>query len=412
MTLDRIFIVHHGLVDRHAHYFGEALGWLDACRARGIKPHLYVNAKALPSIVERLGARPVFPYAPDANVEADPRCRQLSDYLLLGNGFARACRALESDGVGANDLVVVPFASERDVFGAAIWLEQLPAAARPVLAFTFMVPDFRWQVSEDRSKLMGDISYYAYAGKRILGVLPARRLLLNGIDKRFRKTVAAAMQHPCGWVPLGTYFPDEAELSAPDDEPEFPHVHVGVAGEFRPEKGSDLVPEVLLRFAKLRPGRAVALQVADETQAMEMDDHFRRSAIDSPFFLYAGWADHRAYLRRLLRTDILLLPYHWHRYAIRPSGVFSEAVGYGIVPVVPDRTWAADQLASGWGAGTTFAEFSAEAMIEALVKASDDISVLKAKATFTKQAWRDAHSTAALLDRLLEQARWALTASP
>jgi hypothetical protein len=47
-------------------------------------------------------------------------------------------------------------------------------------------------------------------------------------------------------------------------------------------------------------------------------------------------------------------------------------------------------------------------MLESLIRASDDISALKARATFTKQAWRDAQSTAALLDRLLEQARLAL----
>jgi len=76
--------------------------------------------------------------------------------------------------------------------------------------------------------------------------------------------------------------------------------------------------------------------------------------------------------------------------------------------VVPERTGAADQLASGWGAGTTFAEASADAMLEALIRASDDFSVLKARATLTKQAWRDAQSTSALLDRLLDQARLAL----
>ena len=124
MALDRIFVVHHGLVDRHAHYFGEALGWIEACGARGIALRLYINRDASSEIVSALGARPVFPYASDARVETDPRCQQLSDFLELGAVFSRACGALEEDGVGADDLVVVPFASERDVFGAALWLER------------------------------------------------------------------------------------------------------------------------------------------------------------------------------------------------------------------------------------------------------------------------------------------------
>ena len=89
--------------------------------------------------------------------------QQLSDFLELGAAFSRACGALAEDGVGADDLVVVPFASERDVFGAALWLERLSPGARPMVAFTFMLPDFRWQVTDDRSKLMGDISYFGYA---------------------------------------------------------------------------------------------------------------------------------------------------------------------------------------------------------------------------------------------------------
>src|ERR1700716_1374498 len=102
MAVDRIFVVHHGLVDRHVHYFGEALGWIEACRARGIALRLYINRDASPEIASTLGARAVFPYASDAEVETDPRCQELSDFLELGTAFSMACGALEEDGVGAD----------------------------------------------------------------------------------------------------------------------------------------------------------------------------------------------------------------------------------------------------------------------------------------------------------------------
>lgn len=410
--MDRVFIVHHGLTDLHSHYYGEALGWREACRARGIEPRFYIGQNALPSIVQELGARPVFPFPSDAMIELDPRCQQLSDYLNLGGLFGEACRALEQDGVGGDDLVIVPFASERDVYGSALWLERLAPQARPTMAFTFMLPDFRWRVEEDRKRLVGDISYYAYAAKRILAVLPAHKLILNGIDRRLCRTIKAATQHPCTEVPLGTYFPSEAELAPRGEEQAPPHAHVGVAGEFRLEKGSKLIGEVLLRFGTLRPNRAVAVQLPDEAQAVALETYWRGRGMRAPHFLYFGWADHRVYLQRLLRTDILLLPYHWERYAIRPSGIFSEAVAYGVVPVVPARTWASDKLEAGWGAGTTFGEFSADAMLEALVAASDDFPALKERAAVMKLAWREAQSTAALLDKILAQRALLAPAAP
>ena len=402
--MERVFIVHHGLSDLHSHYFGEAIGWREACRARGIAPRFYISRDALPSIVRELEAQPVFPFPSDAMVEQNPRCQQLSDYLELGGLFGDALHALDADGVGGDDLVIVPFASERDIFGAALWLQRLAPAARPTIAFTFMIPDFRWRVTENRSRLVGDISYYAYASKRILSVLPAHKLILNSIDPRLCRTISAATQHPCTEVPLGTYFPDDADFAAPAGEGP-PRVHVGVAGEFRPEKGSDLIPDVLLRFGEQRPDRAIALQVPDAAWAAALDERFRRKGMGAPYLLYYGWVEHNEYLRRLTRCDILLLPYHWERYAIRPSGIFSEAVGYGVVPVVPERTWAADKLADGWGAGTTFRDFSAASMVEALVAASDDFPALKEKAARSTLAWRQSQSTAALLDKILDQAR-------
>ena len=95
------------------------------------------------------------------------------------------------------------------------------------------------------------------------------------------------------------------------------------------------------------------------------------------------------------------MPYNWQRYAVRPSGVFSEAAGYAIVTVLPDRTWAADKLAEGHGSGTIFRDFSVESIIEALLTASDQYRELKALALAKKLAWQQAHSTMALLDNIL-----------
>jgi hypothetical protein len=114
-----------------------------------------------------------------------------------------------------------------------------------------------------------------------------------------------------------------------------------------------------------------------------------------------GLLRHEAYLRRLRRSDILLLPYHPRRYALRASGMFSEAMGLGLVTVVPAETWMADMLTAGWGAGATFGGFSAAAIVKAVLNASDMLATLLTAAAQKQEAWRRTHSADALLDVIL-----------
>jgi glycosyltransferase involved in cell wall biosynthesis len=397
---ERIFIIQHGLSDLHAHYYGETLGWLAACRDRGISPRFYIKRGALPQIVLKLAAKPVFPYAPDEFIDPDPISWQLSDYMTLSTGFADACKTLETDGVGGNDLVMVPFASERCVLGAAQWLQRLSPAARPAMVFNFLVPDLNWRVEDDRSRVSGEFSYFRYAARRIRELLPPSKLFFTSPVYGLCTALSEAAQYRCREVPLGTSFPSEQNLAMRDRHMP-PRAHIGVLGEFRPERGSEIVGEVLLRFAALRPGKSIAVHVMNEGQATALRKAAHERGVRSPLFLYHGHADHGLFLRRLLSTDILLLPYNWQRYAIRPSNVFSEAAGYGVVAVVPDRTWAADKLLEGHGAGTIFRDFSVDSMIEALVTASEQYRELKQLALAKQLAWRQAHSTHALLDNIL-----------
>jgi hypothetical protein len=109
------------------------------------------------------------------------------------------------------------------------------------------------------------------------------------------------------------------------------------------------------------------------------------------------------HLSRVCSTDILLLPYVWSRYALRSSGLFSEAVAHGVVTVVPRNTWMEDMLNAGYGAGTVFAEFSVDSITDALLAASADFPALKARALGCRDAWRRRHSAAAMLDLILNR---------
>jgi hypothetical protein len=408
-TRDRLFVVQHGLSDYHSHYYGETKGWQAACRARGIEPRFYINQHASEEIVREFAARPVFPFASDAIVEPDATCRKVSDFLTLGHYFAQGARALESDGLDGSDLVLVPFAGERDIFGIALWLHHLDPAARPTIALIFHGPDLSWQVEPGRGKVRGEFGYHRYAMKRLKEVLPAEKILAFATDRRLGTLLAAILNHPCGEIPPGVHYPD---LEA---GPTFNHAHIRIMGELRPERGSKLITRIIQEFGAQRPGRTVSLQATTRAVALEIFRTLNQGKCQADVEVLHGDRNghlrHGNFLRRLVASDIMLLPYSLNRYAMRSSYVFAEAVGFGLVTVVPDRTWMADKLAAGHGSGIVFSDFTVEAITRALVAASDAYPELKEKAVAGAAAWRGSHSIANTLDTLL-RTRAEVSAAP
>ena len=400
----RLFIVTPGLYDRHSHPYGEARGWRDACRHRGIASHFYINRRADPAIIAEYAATPAFTYATDVILDRNPATREQSDFINVSQQFARDCGVLEEAGVGASDVVVVTYASERDLHGAAIWLERIPVERRPAVAFIFHVPDFSWRVDPQRRRVDGDFSRVRQAMDRLRAVLPTAKVIVLATTERLASLLRTILQHPCDTAAAPTYFVDPRILESTDARVSG-RTTVLVAGEYRHEKGSDLVVPVILRLAAARPGIKFAVQVYSKKVATTVHHELAPMAgSPSQCRIDYGQLPHEIYQKRLLLSDILLLPYRWWRYAMRASGVFSEAAGLGIVTVVPDRTWMSDMLAAGSGAGTVFAEPTVDSITAAVTAALDTYPALKARAESRAAEWRRVNSVGAVLDSILRRA--------
>ena len=403
--LDRLFLVHHGLFDRHSHYYGQARAWLDACRRRGITPRLYVNNRAAPDIVKEYSAIPAFTYPTDIMLDPDATTRNLSDFLEVSEQFARDCGALERDGVGGSDIVLVTFANERDLFGAALWLERIPSEHRPTMAFIFYGPDFDWRIDPERSRISGDFSRARYAMRRLRAVLPAEKIIVLAMGDKFASVLPTVLGHPCEACVLPKYFVD-SNVRETTDARVTGRTTVFVAGEFRTERGANLVVPVFLRLAAERQGLKFAVQVNDEKAAQIVRNELAPIAKSgSQCRIDYGQIPPEIFQNRLLLSDIVLLPFLWWRYALRGSGVFTEAVGLGIVTVVPDRTWMSDMLAAGWGAGTVFREPTVESIAAAVAEAIDAYPTLKEKAGTRAAEWRRINSADTIVDQIFRLAR-------
>ena len=397
----RIILIQHGLTDRHTHFYGETHGWIDVLRRRKLDHRIFVHQDADAAIVEECGAEALFSFVPGARTVIDPVTDQLDSYLRFSAAFAENCAGLGGD-LDATDVVIVAFATERELFGAAQWLSTVPERRRPHIVFHFVTPDFRWAISEDRQSITGDVAFYRFAANQLAEI--SDRFHFFASNEKLRQALRGAFDRPVSVAPIPMLYREAADLPALPEDPVWRPAHIGFVGEYRKEKGAAVLPEVIERFCRERPERRFLLQVQHEEQAKLV--HERLGHLGD-LEVHTGQLSHRAYVARLGSLDILLLPYMPARYAIRTSGIFAEAVAYGLVSVVPDKSLMSDQLAAGQGSGVTFSEFTADAIVQALIEASDGFDSLKDKAMACRAAWRKAQSLDALLDRILDQVRSA-----
>lgn len=404
--MQRLFFLQSSFSDHHSHYYGEALGWAAACRARGVAPRFYINRKADPAIVAELAAVPAFAHETDTVIEPDPVCQRLADFLAVSASLAEGCALLERDGIGGNDVAVVTFATERDLFGAAIWLATLAPARRPSFVFVFHVPDFAWVTDAERRNVQGDYSRMRYAMKRLKEVLPPEKTIVLAVSDKLAAALGPVLDHPCALCPMPTLY---AEADAAADIA--PHVDLRAPGEYRTEKGAGIVVPVFLRVARQRPGTRFAMQIVRAEWAPPLQSELAPlAAYGATCLIEYAVAGHAQFQARLRQSDVLLLAYQWQRYAIRTSGVFSEAVGFGIPTVVPDRTWMSDRLAEGWGAGTVFRDYTVEAIAAAAIAALDARAALRERAARRAAEWRQANCPAAALDLIIARTERRTTA--
>ena len=159
----------------------------------------------------------------------------------------------------AADRVVVPCATERDLFAVALWLSRARPPVPPELAFIVHGPDLSWTIGPDRRLLLGDLSYWHYAGKRLALETQTRPPFIGARDENLRVLLANLLRMDIRHVPMST-FPQ----ALPDDVVK--DIDLGMVGEFRPERGSAGLGELFVALAVRHPAVRLLLQVATAEQ--------------------------------------------------------------------------------------------------------------------------------------------------
>ena len=216
----RIFVLQHGLFDRHSHAFAEAFGWRRALARRGLAFELLIHRNAIPLVVEQTGGVPVFPFDPMAEVRRDPITDELQGFLFFGESFSNACSVL-NEKVSAADVVIIPHLTARELFGIARWVRTIPENRRPKFAFVLINPDLRWKLSADGTKMNGNISFFRFGANQLAEVLPEGRVIYCADNPILRTTLATVLNQPCSECALTIDYFTVDEVPGDPDEPDW-----------------------------------------------------------------------------------------------------------------------------------------------------------------------------------------------
>ena len=139
--------------------------------------------------------------------------------------------------------------------------------------------------------------------------------------------------------------------------------------------------------------------LAQARQSLRAIDHQRVTVVHEPL-------PTEAYHRLIQGAAVVILPYDAVAYADRSSGVFADALAWGVPPIIQDGTWMSDQLLRVGPKGidgaphpmvTDLVVASPVDFSRAVMVALGRASILRDLFGATKANWRTAHSAEAVL---------------
>lgn len=402
---NRLFLIQNGLYDQHTHCYSETAALVEAAERIGLPVVGYAQRKIPEQMATLLGVKPAFTFPPGYRTSRDRYCGVLSDYLEMSDAFAADCKVLDDDGCTAADHVFVPYALPVEIYGLAKWLAGRPPNRRPRVMAVHHHPDLEWKAQADRNKVSGDFSIWRHAFLQLAKVLPAERLFFGATVPQLAGILHKIADHPVEHVPWAIWwldggFANERRLERADPDL---GADLIICGDYRPEKGRDLVPAVLTRLLAALPSLRIRLQVSRQNFADEVRQQIGLAlgaSAANELRIHVGQLSQGDFVRRLASSRLALLPYVPTRYALRGSGVFAEALGYGVPVVAPAASWMHDCLAAGRGAGLVFQQYTPAGIARTVLDAFVKIELLERQAAEKAESWRSIHHASTVL-RLL-----------
>ncbi|MCA9565860.1 MAG: glycosyltransferase, partial [Myxococcales bacterium] len=204
------------------------------------------------------------------------------------------------------------------------------------------------------------------------------------------KRPVAAAPLVIDWESMGPIRPEVTDHEAPT---------VGFMGQVRREKGFEQFLEAVWELPGVRIGGAVSPDRGSPPARFDELAGRISSLPNSSVRTHALSSEDYADVLRSL--DIVALPYDPELYAQRTSNILVEAVGLGVVPVAPSKSYLG-QVMTTEGIGVTYSDYSAEGLRKALVQAADQLTELRSGMAPLSEEWRRTQTADGVLELILD----------
>jgi glycosyltransferase involved in cell wall biosynthesis len=380
----RWLIVEDALRDRKGHWFEYVDTFDQGLRALGDQVTILTDRHAEPFILETLKARPVLPDSIWHRMGdgAGALRRYLRVPAHAWQTWLSVRRFLRQDNNW--DIIFVPTVLVHHLLGW-YWLirHSLRTSRARVLLF---FPNLPIRLEADGTPIWNPSPTTRLMRGLLDKLKPdvlAGRVLLGVETLEMREAFARLLQLPVIYFPHPVRPLAETIAKVEDQTPVSDEILMACYGPGRAEKGSDVLQEALVRYVSQFPKSAARfafqwmqdfknefgeiVEVSPSLQSHPSVDVIRR---------YFGEGE---YLRQLLQTQVILLPYRISSYGLRVSRVVIEAMVNGIPVVVTNGTTLAAQAAE-FGATIGCADGSAESLCAAIETAERNYPELRAQA--------------------------------
>lgn len=387
----RVVCLHHRLGGYTSHHFNEAHGLRAECARRGWKLELLIHQNAPREIVSALDARPVFD---------DPTFRSEWSFEERSDRFVGMLRK----HVGATDCVMTTIATQLETHALTRWLAGLPRRKKPWVVITFLSDRWNRGTTEEYERQAAEFRKV----RDLLASLPpedAHKLIFFAVTEPLARELTQLLGTRVDYASIPLAY-SERLPKRPSPRP-----RIAILGGTRPEKGSYLIPDII-SACRDRIDVEFLVQLMNNTLSVAEAARIARVAAEPNVIAIPDAVTREDYIAALSTADLALFPYEVIPYRQRTSGVFAEAVAFGIPVLATPGTWMAQQLTAGRAAGIVFDDLTPEAIARAISTAVANLDALRAHAATLIEAWYATTSLTAFLTQMDEAIASRTTAAP
>ncbi len=416
--LATLIIADPNLITYEGHHFQYSSNLKTEAEKQRVKCLVWGNIHVDSRIVAETSATPCFHLTYGVPLAGPPMVQGLSDlfYLLrwqplykfarhlnAGATFRGHDRALYSDlqaisqtaTINASTFVLFHTIQAPQIAPICRWLTSFAAEERPHLGLLFRFePDCESDHpvrSPKWTRRAYDLLRETHAGGRLHLLSDSETLC-----RRYEELIGCSLS----LVPIPQSLPYS---SSNNGDVSKRAIRLGYLGNARDNKGFPQLPKLIEACeGEISAG---TMEFRCQLHRSSGQEPASQAALDAmqtlPVTPVFGELDGKSYYNLLQQLDVVLLPYELKYYRSQTSGIFSDALAYGKVVVVPENTWMADQLRDH-GAGIIYDSSRPDGLSSAVKKLPGCYPELKNKALKGASKWLSEQSPRRFIEEIVK----------